>query len=195
MASVKPVPLTPPIRFKLPLPAGSWTLVTEAGGYTLTGGTVDADPSHTDLSSGFYAIDVAGPCGTPILAPAGGTIVFAGPTPIREGWGNTVVIKHPGTFYTRYAHLHSIAVRKGDSVTQGEELGLMGSTGLSFGPHVHFQFYDGGSASMNSQSSDPLLRQVRIEAGISSLALIEFVSGLIYQSTNNSATRTVRCNK
>jgi hypothetical protein len=49
-----------PLRFSLrcPLPAGAWALVTEAGGYAITGGTVDANPFDTDLSSGFYALDL-----------------------------------------------------------------------------------------------------------------------------------------
>lgn len=192
VASSKPAPLLPIIGFEMPLPSGNWQLVTEAGGYALTRGTVDGDPSHTNLGSGFYALDLAGPCGTPILAPADGQVVIAKNTP---DFGNTVVLKHSSGVYTRYAHLHSIAVRLGDQVNQGEVLGLLGSTGLSFGPHLHFQFYDGGRSSATSQSDDALLRQVQVREGSTSLALTEFIAGEIYQSNNVSATRTTTCKK
>jgi murein DD-endopeptidase MepM/ murein hydrolase activator NlpD len=195
-ASPKPSPLSPPIILKIPLPAGNWRLVTEAGGYTLTGGAVDADPSHTDLSSGFYALDIGGTCGTPILAPASGVVVTAQHDPANNtSWGNTVVIEHADGLYTRYAHLHSITVNVGDTVAEGQVIGLMGSTGLSFGPHVHFQIYDGESVPANSQSRDSLLRRVELNTGTTSLAFIEFASGSQYQSTNASVARTVSCKK
>ncbi len=191
LAVVKPGPLDPQLLLKLPLPSGNWTVATEAGGYTTTGNQVDADPSHTDLSSGFYAIDFAGTCGTPILAAAGGDVVFARPD---GSWGNTVVLRHPGNVYTRYAHLHSISAL-GKSVTQGQVIGLMGSTGLSFGPHVHFQVYSGGFQPTNSQSGTALLRQVRLDTGTVSLRLIEFVARTTYHSTNPRVPRTVSCSK
>src|SRR6266496_804543 len=203
VASAKPTPLDPPITFNLPLPAGSWKLVTEVGGYILTGGAVDADPSHTNLSTGFYALDIAGQCGTPVLAVADGTVVFAADTPTSAGWGKTVIIRHTdNNLYTRYAHLHSISVKVGTPIGQGQELGLLGSTGLSFGPHVHFQFYHCAAGTLNacgglkdgtySQSGDSVLSQVRIDTG-SSLALIDFISGATYQSLNASKTRTISC--
>jgi murein DD-endopeptidase MepM/ murein hydrolase activator NlpD len=201
VAVSKPAPV-PVLLFQMPLPAGSWRLATEAGGYVITGGTVDADPSHTDLSSGFYALDFAGDCGTPILAPADGQVVLIQKIPTSNSatnsvtsFGNTVVLKHSGNVYTRYAHLHSISVKVGDQLKAGDQLGLMGSTGLSFGPHLHFQFYDGGFLPSNSQSEDVVVRQVQVENGSSSSSLIDFIAGAMYQSNNASATRTITCNK
>src|SRR5262249_36216894 len=111
------------------------------------------------------------------------------------GFGNTVVLKHSNGVYTRYAHLHSIAVNVGDQLTSGEVLGLMGSTGLSIGPHLHFQFYDGGFLPSNSQPGNALLRQVQVDNGSVSSSLIDFIAGGMYQSNNASATQTITCTK
>lgn len=80
--------------------------------------------------------DMGAPSGTPIHAPADGTVVFAGP---RGGYGNTVVIDHGYSLGTLHAHQTSIEVATGDEVRRGEIIGYVGSTGLSTGPHLHFE--------------------------------------------------------
>jgi murein DD-endopeptidase MepM/ murein hydrolase activator NlpD len=211
-ASTKPSSLSPRITFKMPLPAGSWTVVTEAGGYALTGGSVDADPSHTDLSTGFYALDIAGLPGTPVLAAADGTVAFADSTSATLGFGNCVIVKHSsgsygGFLYTRYAHLESWSVQKGQIVKEGQQLGLMGSTGESGGPHVHFQLYhcpnstceENDAIALNnsaySLSGDSVLRRVEVETESSPLALVDFIAGGTYQSTNPKAVSGVNSPK
>jgi murein DD-endopeptidase MepM/ murein hydrolase activator NlpD len=97
-----------------------------------------------DPFSGRYAfhpgIDFAGPTGTAVLATAGGLVTFAG----RDGgYGNMVEIDHGYGLRTRYAHLLSVAVTKGQSVPKGAVVGRLGSTGRSTGPHVHYEvWYD-----------------------------------------------------
>ena len=81
-------------------------------------------------------VDFAAATGTPILASAGGTIVFSG---WGGGYGNVVVIDHGKGMRTRYAHMHRINVRNGQRVEQGQNIGQVGSTGLSTGPHLHYE--------------------------------------------------------
>ncbi len=88
-------------------------------------------------------IDFKGEHGTPILAAAGGRVVFAGR---KGGYGNTVEVRHGGGLMTRYAHLSRIAVRPGAKVQQGQQLGGMGSTGRSTGTHLHFEVRLNGRA-------------------------------------------------
>lgn len=82
-------------------------------------------------------IDLAAPTGTPIGAAAGGTVTFAG---VRGGYGNLVTVDHGDGTESRYAHQATIAVREGQRVTPGALLGTVGSTGMSTGPHLHFEF-------------------------------------------------------
>ncbi len=82
-------------------------------------------------------VDYAAPTGTPIRSVGDGVVEFAG---VQRGYGNVVEIKHRDGKSTLYAHLHSIAVRKGQAVTQGNNIGTVGSTGWSTGPHLHFEF-------------------------------------------------------
>ena len=86
-------------------------------------------------------IDLAAPSGTPIKAAAGGEVVFAG---WWGGYGNVVIIDHGGGISTLYGHCSAIYVRKGQSVSQGEVIAAVGSTGLATGPHLHFEVRKNG---------------------------------------------------
>jgi hypothetical protein len=78
--------------------------------------------------------------GTPILAADCGQVVFAADD---GGYGNTVVIKHPNGLHTRYAHQSQILVKSGQGIGRGQPLGKVGTTGLSTGPHLHFEVRQG----------------------------------------------------
>ena len=157
-------------------------------------GTIDADPSHTDVSkSGYYAVDFPGACGQPILAVGDGDVVFADS---QGDFGTVVVLKHSGDVYSLYAHLDSIAtgIRKPIHVTQGTTLGFMGKTGKALGTHLHLQFYNGGFFDpTKSQSSDQVLRRVRLETAIGTVALSELVGGRTYRSTNTDTGSLLMC--
>ena len=93
-------------------------------------------------------VDYAGTTGTPIRSVGDGVIEFAG---VQNGYGNVVFVNHGGQKTTVYAHMSKINVRKGQSVSQGQNIGAVGSTGWATGPHLHFEFRD------NGVQKDPLI--------------------------------------
>lgn len=113
----------------------------------------------TDFSAGF---------GTPVYAPADGTVVIAAR---HSGYGNTVMLDHGHGIYTLHAHLSSDNVRNGDYIRAGQKIGAAGSTGRSTGPHLHYEVIlrDSGGTPVtinpekfdNRNLRDP---QVRMEA-------------------------------
>lgn len=89
-------------------------------------------------------IDIAGPNGGPIVAAKSGVVIYAAFN--DGGYGNYVIIDHGDGFVTAYAHQSRLAVKEGQSVSQGQVVGYEGSTGFSTGPHLHFEVRSGGSA-------------------------------------------------
>jgi murein DD-endopeptidase MepM/ murein hydrolase activator NlpD len=108
-------------------------------------------PTSGQITSGFgprwgrmhQGIDIGAPTGRPITAAKSGRVILAGAS---GGYGNLVVVDHGGGLSTAYAHQSRIAVRVGESVTQGGLLGYVGSTGNSTGPHLHFEVRVNGAA-------------------------------------------------
>lgn len=92
-------------------------------------------------------IDFAGPRGTPILAPADGTVVYVG---TQRGYGRAVKIRHANGFETFYAHLNRATVRVGQTVRRGQKIAELGNTGRSTGPHLHYEVH------YNSRPVNPL---------------------------------------
>jgi hypothetical protein len=86
-------------------------------------------------------VDLAAAAGTPIVAAADGRVVGAGWT---GGYGNAVEIAHSGGLETRYGHMSRIAAYAGEAVRRGQIIGYVGSTGLSTGPHLHFEVMKNG---------------------------------------------------
>lgn len=86
-------------------------------------------------------VDFAAPTGTPVLASAAGRVVRAG---WGGGYGNMIDIDHGRGIVTRYAHLSRMDVRVGQQVTQGQRIGAVGSTGMSTGPHLHYEVIRNG---------------------------------------------------
>ena len=92
-------------------------------------------------------IDIANYVGTPVYASQYGRVVYTG---YKGNYGKTVIIAHPEGYRTLYAHLHKIYVKRGQAVRQGEKIGLLGNTGRSTGPHLHFEIQQ------NRKILDPL---------------------------------------
>lgn len=82
-------------------------------------------------------IDIAYSRGTKVVSTADGKVIEKAFD--AEGYGNYIVIKHKYGFYTRYAHMDKVYVKEGQNVQQGEVIGTLGSTGLSTGPHLHYE--------------------------------------------------------
>ncbi len=85
--------------------------------------------------------DFAASTGTPARTVGDGVVTFSG---VQNGYGNVVFIKHRGATETVYAHLSKLLVRRGDKVSQGQTIGLVGSTGWATGPHLHFEVRNNG---------------------------------------------------
>lgn len=100
-----------------------------------------ADP-FTGVASNHTGIDMACPTGTPIQAAMSGKVVSVGWSNI---YGNYVIIKHGTSYQTLYAHMSKILCSSGQNVSQGTRIGLVGSTGYSTGPHLHFTVYKNGN--------------------------------------------------
>jgi len=94
---------------------------------------------------GFHAgVDLAAPRGTPILAPADGTVTFAGRVPLARSpawwrYGNLVAVAHGDRYLTLYGHCDDLKVAAGQTVHRGELLAVVGSSGWSLSPHLHYE--------------------------------------------------------
>ncbi|BFM17306.1 M23 family metallopeptidase [Maricurvus nonylphenolicus] len=102
---------------------------------------------RTDPFNGHIAwhsgVDFAGKMGSDIISVAAGVVTWSGE---RHGYGDMVEVNHGGGFSTRYAHNSKNLVKVGDIVKKGQVVALMGSSGRSTGPHVHFEVYKHGRA-------------------------------------------------
>lgn len=87
-------------------------------------------------------IDYAAPTGTPVQSVSSGVVTFSG---YSGGAGNLVKVSHSNGYETMYMHLSKRSVKKGQSIKQGQQIGLVGSTGLSTGPHLDFRIHKNGS--------------------------------------------------
>lgn len=148
--------------------------LTKGGYYTLAGESLRraylASPlAFSRVTSGFSmrfhpilqtwrahtGVDYGAPTGTPARSVGDGTIEFAG---VQNGYGNVVMVRHRGSDVTVYAHLSKILVQRGQSIAQGQTVGLVGQTGWATGPHLHFEFR------VNGQFKDPLMIARQSEA-------------------------------
>lgn len=113
-------------------------------------------PAAGTLTQSYWwahrALDIAAATGTPVYAADSGYVTFVGWTDI--GYGRLIIIDHGNGFVTYYAHMNSFSVVVGQAVTRGKLIGLMGSTGNSTGPHVHFEIRYNGTL-MNPRSYLP----------------------------------------
>lgn len=86
-------------------------------------------------------IDVTAPMGAPIVAPASGIVRAVG---FQAGYGNTFEVDHGNGIVTRYAHCSRVMVSNGQRVSRGQLLALVGNTGLTVGPHLHYEVHVDG---------------------------------------------------
>lgn len=118
------------------------------GGRPVTQGWISSyfgqrtDP-FTGRNAYHRGIDFAGPAGSQVVAVASGVVTYAKE---RFGYGKTVEINHGNGYVTRYAHNQRVLVAAGDTIQKGQAIALMGSTGRSTGPHLHFEVLKQGRA-------------------------------------------------
>jgi LysM repeat protein len=93
-----------------------------------------------DMRHHHDGIDLDVPEGTTVYASAGGEVYFYGEQP---GYGSVLILEHAGGFYTLYGHLKSSLVTKGQYVEKGQRVAISGNTGISSGPHLHFELRNG----------------------------------------------------
>lgn len=112
-------------------------------------------------------VDWANKAGTPIMATGDGTVAYAGP---RGGYGNRIEIHHANGYVTAYNHLQRLAhgVQVGATVHQGQVIAFMGSTGLSTGPHVHYE------VSVNGRFLDSMTIRLPDSQGVSARLMTAF---------------------
>ena len=106
------------------------------GGYLTDGYGVRRNPFGGGGTEGHEGQDIAAPYGASVQATGDGLVVYASS---RSGYGNVVVIYHGNGVTTRYGHLSQIGVEAGHRVRRGDEIGKVGSTGRSTGPHCHYE--------------------------------------------------------
>lgn len=121
-----------------------WPIINNHGRITAHFG-----PAPHPIKGGWYlhtGIDIAYDRGTPLIATGNGKVVEQ---QFSRDYGNYIIIRHEYGFYTKYAHMDNTYVKEGDTVTQGQIIGTLGNTGLSTGPHIHYEIM------INSQNIDP----------------------------------------
>jgi len=126
----------PPFSSSKVVPSRFANLKSEASGYyirPITGGRKSRG------IHGYNGIDLAAPRGSAVLASAAGTVIISRSSGWNGGYGKYVVITHANGTQTLYGHLNQVLVESGQRVSQGNAIGLVGSTGNSTGPHVHFE--------------------------------------------------------
>ena len=111
------------------------TMMPVAAPYNSSSFGMRIDP-FTGMQAMHEGIDFLADTGSPVVAAAGGVVIFAG---FHPQYGNVIDIDHGNDLLTRYAHLSKILVKEGDIVQRGHRIGLSGSTGRSTGPHLHFE--------------------------------------------------------
>jgi murein DD-endopeptidase MepM/ murein hydrolase activator NlpD len=146
--------------FKDPVAAGKGAYFT-LDGQSLRRAFLASPMEFSRITSGFkmrfhpilqtwkahLGTDYAAPTGTAVRSVGDGVVDFAG---VQNGFGNVIMINHRNHQTTVYAHLSRINVRKGEAITQGQNIGAVGSTGWATGPHLHFEFR------VNGVHHDPL---------------------------------------
>jgi murein DD-endopeptidase MepM/ murein hydrolase activator NlpD len=118
----------------------SHDLDAPAMGVVSSGFGLRADP-FTGENKFHKGLDIAAPLGSPIKAAAAGKVAFSG---WADGYGNLVTLDHGDGISTRYAHTAANLVNAGDDVAAGQEIALVGSTGRSTAPHLHFEVHKNG---------------------------------------------------
>jgi len=125
--------------------SGSSSAKIQSGDYVRPAAGPITSPYGSRWGRFHYGIDIGNQRGAPVFAAASGKVVktvdycVEGKSSCGGRYGNYITLEHPNGLKTRYAHLSKLLVNLGDEVSQGQNIGLIGNTGRSTGPHVHFE--------------------------------------------------------
>lgn len=133
-AAPAPAPTAPP-KSVTSGPAGGRDFIWPVSGNVLKGFGQGADGTRND------GVNIAAPAGAEVRAAGGGEVVYAGSE--LAGFGNLILIRHPGGWVTAYAHTETMKVKEGDLVKQGQPIATAGQTGNASSPQVHFELRKG----------------------------------------------------
>lgn len=133
-----------------------WVAPLAKGTYRIGDNIIIGSGCISRTCGGHSGLDLSAPQGTPTKAIAAGTVVHAGYGFAGAAYGNHVVIKLPDGKYALYGHLATNTVSKGQTVTAGQMIGTVGSTGNSSGPHLHFEIRNSPDQFAVSVFSDPI---------------------------------------
>ena len=114
-----------------------WPLVSTEIGYISSGMGYRPDP-FTRQQTYHRGVDISAPSGTPIIAPANGIVLDA---KRWGGYGNVIIIDHLNGYVTYYGHLRAFNVERGDRITRGQVIGLVGNSGKSTSSHLHYEVH------------------------------------------------------
>lgn len=127
-------------------------------------------------------VDYASPTGTPVRSIGDGVVDFAG---VQNGYGNVIFINHKTGHTTVYAHLSRINVKRGERISQGQNIGAVGATGWATGPHLHFEFR------VNGKQQDPILlaqQSASVPLSASSMPAFKQLAGTVRQQLQIAST-------
>lgn len=121
-------------------------IIPTTGGYSIEGFGMRMHPILKVMKM-HEGLDILTDVGSPVFAPGNGKVIYVGP---RGGYGTTIEIDHGFGYKTIYAHLSKSLVREGQDVKRGERIALTGNSGLSTGPHLHYEVH------LNGVPQDPI---------------------------------------
>lgn len=153
-AKGEPIPTPKPTRRPSSSSGGSGVAPTYNGGswrWPVSGG---GNYISQYFHYGHYGIDIAASYGSPVLAALAGTVVYAGWA--NTGCGYTVILRNSSSIYTMYCHNSAVLVSRGQSVSRGQQIARIGSSGRATGPHLHFAVSIGYPHESGSYFVNPL---------------------------------------
>jgi len=127
-----------------------------SGNYSITAGFGRRFHPVLKENKMHSGIDIKAPIGTPVLATSDGMIIKA---EHGKSYGNYIVIKHDDEYETRYAHLSQLKVKPGETISKGSVIGLVGNTGASTAPHLHYEVIKNGEK-VNPKDYYPAVQRI-----------------------------------
>lgn len=151
------------------------------------------------VNKAHRGVDYGAPTGTPVMSVGDGVISYVG---TKGGSGKMIAIRHNAVYRTEYKHLsrYSESIRPGTRVSMGQTVGYVGATGLATGPHLHFEFHEGGNVvdpqGLKFPTADPvpgkLMDDFKVKAELAVAQLPPWSSLVLTQQQDDKGTKEVK---